>query len=120
MSRFASSKIALGMCDVCGFQYKLRELRSLTVKGRDTNVKACSECWNPDQPQLRLGDYPVDDPQAIRNPRTDTSLGESGNFSSRVIQWSWNPVGGGKDPYSLTPDDLIATGYIGQVIVTTT
>jgi hypothetical protein len=70
-NRFASSKNALSECDLCGFRYKLRELRSLIVKGRDTNVMACPECWNPDQPQLHLGDFPVEDPQAIRNPRPD-------------------------------------------------
>jgi len=70
-NRFASGQRALAICDVCGFPYKLRELRSLIVKGRDTNVKACPECWNPDQPQLSLGEFPVDDPQALRNPRPD-------------------------------------------------
>ena len=119
-SRFASDRIALAMCDVCGFQYKLKELKSLVVKGRDTNIKACPECWNPDQPQLMLGEFPVDDPQAIRNPRPDKSLGESGDYSSRDIQWGWNPVGGGNDPYELTPNTLLATGAVGQVTVTTT
>ena len=120
MARFASARIALGMCDICGFQYKLRDLRSLVVKNHETNVKACTECWNNDQPQLSLGEYPVDDPQAIRDPRPDSSLGVSGDYSSRNIQWGWNPVGGGNDPYNLTPDDLVAVGYIGQVTVTTT
>ena len=72
-NRYASGKKALAICDVCGFQYKLRELKSLIVKGRDTNVKACPECWNPDHPQLHLGEYLVDDPQAIRNPRPDVA-----------------------------------------------
>ena len=45
-SPFASSKKAIAYCDVCGWQYKLKELRSLIVKGRDTNIKACPECWN--------------------------------------------------------------------------
>jgi len=71
-NRFASSQRALGICDVCGFQYKLRELRNVFVKRRDTNIKACPECWDPDHPQLQLGEYPVDDPQAIRNPRPDS------------------------------------------------
>ena len=46
--------------------------------------------------------------------------GESGDYSSRGIQWGWNPVGGGTDPYNLTPDDLVATGVIGEVTVSTT
>ena len=72
-TRFASAKKALGVCDICGFTYRLRELKNLIVKNRDTNMKACPECWNPDQPQLMLGSFPVDDPQALRNPRPDTN-----------------------------------------------
>jgi hypothetical protein len=118
-TRFASSKNILAMCDVCGFQYKLRELKALVRKGVSTNIKACRACWSPDHPQLKLGMYPVDDPQAVRDPRPDTSLGESGSYSSRGLQWNWNPVGG-NDPYNLTPDDLIATGSVGDVTVNTT
>tara|TARA_R110002126_G_scaffold86958_2_gene209726 strand:- start:537 stop:902 length:366 start_codon:yes stop_codon:yes gene_type:complete len=119
-NRFASARIAIAMCDVCGFQYKLKVLKDLVVKGRNTNIKACPECWNPDQPQLRLGEFPVEDPQAIRDPRPDRSLGVSGDYSSRDIQWGWNPIGGGDDPFNLTPNDLLATGLVGAVTVTTT
>ena len=117
--RFASARKAIALCDVCGFEYRLKELRNLVAKGRDTNIKACPECWNPDQPQNKLGEYPVDDPQAIRDPRVDTSLGVAGPYSSRGIQWGWSPVGGGFDPYNLTPNALIMTGGIGQVTVIT-
>jgi hypothetical protein len=119
-NRFASSQKVNALCDVCGFKYKLRELRNLFVKGQDTNIKACPECWNADQPQLRLGEFPVDDPQAVRDPRPDQSLGESGEYSSRGIQWGWNPIGGGDDLYDLTPNNLIGTGQVGSVIVSVT
>jgi len=119
-NRFASARKALALCDVCGFQYKLRELKNLFVKGRDTNVKACPTCWSPDHPQLKLGEFPVNDPQAIRDPRPDQSLGASGDYSSRGIQWGWNPVGGGDDPFGLTPNDLIGVATIGTVTVTIT
>lgn len=72
-NRYASEKRALGVCDVCGFTYKLRELRTVIRKGRDTNVKACDTCWDPDHPQLHLGDFRVDDPQALRDPRSDAA-----------------------------------------------
>jgi len=116
-NRFASAKKAIALCDVCGFQYKLRELKDLIVKGRNTNVKACPECWSPDHPQLKLGQFPVDDPQAIKDPRVDTSVGSSGEYSSRDIQWGWNPVGGGQDPYNLSPNNLITYSHVGQVVV---
>jgi hypothetical protein len=69
--KYASGQKALAICDICGFQYKLRQLRELIRKGNKTNLKACPECWNPDQPQNKLGEFPVDDPQAIRDPRPD-------------------------------------------------
>lgn len=70
-NRFASGQKAISECDVCGFRYKLRDLQVLIIKGKNTNILACTECWNPDHPQLHLGEYPVSDPQAIRNPRPD-------------------------------------------------
>ena len=70
-NRFASGQKAISECDVCGFRYRLRELQPLIIKGKNTNILACTECWNPDHPQLHLGEYPVSDPQAIRNPRPD-------------------------------------------------
>ena len=110
-NRFASSQRALGICDVCGFQYKLRELRNVFVKRRDTNIKACPECWDPDQPQLQLGMYVIEDPQALRNPRPDNSYVES-----RDIQWGWNPVGL-NNVYSFNnlPNKLVATTAVGTV-----
>jgi hypothetical protein len=72
--------------------------------------------------------YPVNDPQAIRDPRPDTSyftagLGADGFITdgSRQFQWGWNPVGGASSfDTLLTPNDLIAVGQVGIVTVTTT
>jgi len=107
--KYASGQKALAICDVCGFQYKLRQLKELVVKGNKTNVKACPECWNPDQPQNKLGEFPVDDPQAIRDPRPDSAE----LVASRDIQWGWDPVGL-NDPFGLTPDNLEGTGVVGH------
>ena len=123
-NRFASGKHAIAMCDRCGFQYKLRQLKSLVIKTKNVNILVCPECWEPDQPQLSLGLYPVDDPQALRNPRPDTSYFEVGNDGangSRQIQWGWNPVGGARaDDAGLTPNTLIGQGQVGSVTVSTT
>lgn len=100
-TRFASSQKALGICDVCGFEYPLRKLRTTFVKGRKTNVLSCPECWDPDHPQLHLGEFPVDDPQALRNPRPDSAE----YAQSRAIILPMLPV--------------VGTGFIGQVTVTT-
>ena len=72
-NRYASDRRAIAECDVCGFRYKRKELKELIIKTKNVNIMACPECWNPDQPQLLLGMFPVDDPQAIRNPRPDFS-----------------------------------------------
>ena len=114
-NRFASKKRAIAECDICGFQFKLKELRSLVVRGRDTNTLACTECWSADHPQNKQGMYPVRDPQAIQNPRSDFA----GRDSSRNIQWGWNPVGDSKNIYNLTVNNLQATGAVGDVTVTT-
>jgi hypothetical protein len=112
--RYASDNKALALCDICGFQYKLRELRSTIKKGKITDIKACPECWNPDHPQLHLGEIPVEDPQALRDPRPDSAE----LVSSRDFQWGWSPVGFNNND-GLTPDNLEATGGLGTVTVTT-
>lgn len=127
-NQFSSGRNAIAECDVCGFRYKLTELKPLTIKTKVTNILACPECWNQDQPQLLLGMYPVNDPQAVRNPRPDVSYVTSGvgddgypGGGSRIIQWGWNPVGGSKQfDAALTPNNLALTISIGTVTIAVT
>jgi hypothetical protein len=126
-NRFSSGKYAIAECDRCGQRYKLKELKKLVIKTKTVNLLVCPECWEPDQPQLSLGLYPVDDPQAVRNPRPDVSYQVSGldvngdpSGGSRVFQWGWNPVGGARFfDTDLTPNNLIAVVQLGTVTVTT-
>lgn len=127
-TKYASAKNSIAECDRCGERYKLTELRKLTIKTKQVSIKVCPECWDPDHPQLQLGMYPVNDPQAVREPRPDTSYVVSGlgvdgypSDGSRQIQWGWYPVGGasGFDTV-LTPNDLISLGEVGSVTITTT
>ena len=74
---FASGKHAVGICDRCGFEYKLHDLKPEVVDLHVTGLLVCPECWDPDQPQLQLGRWPVSDPQAIRNPRPPQGLEQS-------------------------------------------
>ena len=127
-NKFASGKNAIAECDRCGFRYKLTELKPLTIKTKITNIIVCPSCWEPDQPQLQLGMYPVNDPQAIRNPRPDNSYVTSGvgndgyaSGGSRIIQWGWNPVGGSRQfDAALTPNNLALTVSIGTVTIAVT
>lgn len=110
---FASGRRAIAICDRCGQTYKLKQLRKETVKTKEVNRLVCPTCWDPDHPQLMLGMFPVNDPQALRNPRPDMSYGES-----RDIQWGWNPVGGSQQfDAALTPNNLVISVEVGTVTV---
>ncbi len=127
-NRFASGSRSIAICDRCGFQFKLTNLRKEIVKTKTFNTLVCPDCFDPDQPQLQLGMYPVDDPQAVRNPRRDTTYVEAGvnaqgftTGGSRDIQWGWAPVGGSRFfDDALTPNDLVLTLELGTVQVTVT
>jgi hypothetical protein len=124
-NRFASGKNAISQCDRCDQRFKLTLLKREVIKGRNYDLLVCPECWDPDQPQLMLGTFPVDDPQALRNPRRDTTyvtsgVNVNGNLSggSRDIQWGWYPVGGASNfDADLTPNYLVATTFVGTVTV---
>jgi hypothetical protein len=83
--------------------------------------------------------YPVNDPQAVENPRTDSNsyyqsglsglqLTEQTGLSpndtgvpgggSRMIYWGWEPVGY-SDPYNLEVNTLVGYTALGSVTVTT-
>jgi len=124
-NRFASGKNSVAICDRCGFEYKLTALKKEIQKTKIYNLLVCPQCWDPDQPQLQLGMYPVDDPQAVRNPRTDSTyetsgVNSAGNLSggSRDIQWGWYPVGGASNfDVALTQNYLVATTSVGTVTI---
>jgi hypothetical protein len=138
-SKYASAKNSISQCDRCGFRFKLTQLKRLVIKTKNVNILVCPECWEPDQPQLSLGLYPVNDPQAVRNPRPDspsyyqsglnglqtdettgTSTSQTGVplMGSRIIQWGWNPVGGASYfDAQLTPNDLVGTSVLGDVTI---
>jgi len=119
-NRFANGARAFGFCDVCGFRFDLKRLKKLVVKTKEVSIKACPQCWTPDQPQLQLGMYPVDDPQALRDPRPDTNTWYAVS-GSRTIQWGWAPVGGARQTDAgLTPNWLVSEGEVGIVTVAVT
>ena len=133
-NRFSSAKHSIAECDRCGFRYKLKELKKLTIKTKQVSIKVCPTCWEEDQPQLQLGMYPVQDPQAVREPRPDNSYQQAGytglqltlntdfgdpTGGSRIFQWGWRPVGGaGANDAGLTPNALTSRGVVGSVTIT--
>jgi hypothetical protein len=140
-NRFASGKYSIAECDRCAGRYMLKELKKQVLKTKLYNIKVCPTCWDPDQPQLQLGMYPVNDPQAVREPRPDVSylvsgtsglqIDRTGNTTpdgygyseggSRVFQWGWAPVGGASFfDVLLTPNNLVLTVNLGTITVVTT
>ena len=127
-SKYASGKYAIAECDRCGQRYKLSQLKKEVIKTKLFQIKVCQSCWDPDQPQLSLGLYTVNDPQAVREPRPDVSYQVSGLLAdgynaggSRIFQWGWAPVGGASGfDASLTPNNLVLGVQIGTVTVATT
>jgi hypothetical protein len=127
-NRFASGKNAISECDRCGQRFKLKVLKTEIIKTKNYNLLVCPECWDPDHPQLQLGMWPVDDPQALRNPRPDRSYVVSGLLAdgysgggSRIFQWGWAPVGGSSSfDASLTPNNLNLVVQLGTVTIATT
>jgi hypothetical protein len=122
-SQFSSAKHAIAECDRCGFRYKLQDLKQLVIKTKNVNILVCQTCWEPDQPQLSLGLYPVNDPQAVRNPRPDTSYyapAPGGDGGSRQIYWGWNPVGFSNGTFPGPYNTLTGVGGVGTVTVTIT
>lgn len=83
-NKFSSGKLSIGHCDRCGFRFKLAQLKTLVIKTKEVNIRVCPECWEADHPQLKLGVYPVNDPQAVRNPRPDTTYPQSRAFIEQL------------------------------------
>ena len=132
-NRFSSGKNSISECDRCGFRFKLKVLKKLVIKTKQVTIKVCPTCWEPDQPQLQLGMYPVQDPQAVREPRPDVSYRQAGytglqltlntdfgdpSGGSRIFQWGWYPVGGASaNDAGLTPNNLTSPSQIGSVTI---
>ena len=68
MARFTSGKFAPGICDRCGFKYKL-----LDLKEEWTGLLVCDECWDAKDPLEFPTNFPTD-PESVRNPSPDDDV----------------------------------------------
>ncbi len=95
---YASESSLNGCCDICGFRYKLSDLRALVVDYTLTDIRACPSCWNEDHPQYGLK-YLRDltDPYPARDPRP-------GDIAEAPTWFGWSPV-----------SSLEAVGELGTV-----
>lgn len=107
MPGYAEGRLAYGLCQRCGLRYLLREL---VLDGYYPNIRVCSGCYDPPQPQERLA--VVSDPEALWKPAVDTYsfpppfLTAVVNGANVVLNWTsigGPPVGadhvGGYGPY---------------------
>jgi hypothetical protein len=101
---YAKGKKALGICDRCGFTYKLSELKYEIEDSIRNGLRVCSSCFDPDHPQFKVGELQTSDPQSLFNPRTDTGEKESTTY------YGFNPV---------ASTGIVMKGKIGKVTITT-
>ena len=83
---YAAGKKALGICDRCGFTYKLSELKYEVQDQKRTGSRVCTSCLDPDQPQFRLGEVDTSDSIGLFNPRPDTNRKDFASY------YGFNPV----------------------------
>lgn len=76
-AKYSSGRYAWGLCDTCGFRYKLLDLRWQFIRGRRTGILSCPTCDDPDHPQNFLDRAVTVDPQALRNARPQIDLEQS-------------------------------------------
>ena len=104
---YTNGKVALGICDQCGFQFFLNQL-----KKEWTGFKVCQECYEPKHPQLepKRG---INEPIALRDPRPDgvqtvlISLGYGGDSTFASVGMLPAPVA----------KPLTASGSVASVTV---
>ena len=101
---YAVGKKALGDCDRCGFTYKLNDLKYEVQDSIRNGLWVCSECFDVDHPQYKLGEVDTADNQALFNPRVDRGRKESTTY------FGFDPV---------TGIGLILTSEVGKVTVST-
>jgi len=78
---------ALGLCDRCGFSFKLNQLYREVYDERENGLLVCRTCLDVDNPQLQLGRQSFPDPQSLYNPRPDTGVPGSTSY------FGWRPIG---------------------------
>jgi|TARA_R100000329_G_scaffold140767_1_gene123211 hypothetical protein len=116
---YASGKYAYGICDRCGFRYRLAELQK-----EWNNLKTCPECFESKSPQLDPLPHTAD-PQALYDPRPDTttqtaSLGvvrtnTISEFDSKGVYLGTGGMTTTNDPIGTDFEGLEATGEIGTI-----
>jgi|TARA_R100001530_G_scaffold124138_1_gene92256 hypothetical protein len=110
---YAKATKALGICDRCGFTYKLNNLYYEIENSVRNGLRVCNNCFDKDNPQLKLGRLNIIDPQALYNARPDTGESASTRYSS------FNPIGGGVTEFGSSTMGLTMNAKLGKITVST-
>tara|TARA_A100001515_G_scaffold144672_2_gene149495 strand:- start:3374 stop:3706 length:333 start_codon:yes stop_codon:yes gene_type:complete len=107
---YATGKYAIALCDRCGFEYKLSQLRE-----EWNGLKTCRDCFDPKHPQLEPLPH-VSDPEALYKPRpnNDLEIGEGvvyTNDSNTNSSMTADPIGSKILGYEMTAS-------VGSVTIT--
>jgi|TARA_R110002020_G_scaffold377785_1_gene588854 hypothetical protein len=105
---YASGKNAYGISDRSGRRYRLHEMKT-----EWTGAKVGPDEFDTKHPQL-FPPKAFPDPQALRDPRPESNLSEQ-----RAVQHGFNPVGFQSIEGLSPPNNLVATGSVGTVTVST-
>ena len=74
MVGYAKGTHALGLCDRCGFQYRLNSLKFQEFEGRLTSLKVCRFCYDVDNEQWMVRLLDTTDNQSLRDPRPEPPI----------------------------------------------
>jgi hypothetical protein len=95
------------------FAYKLNTLKYEIVDSKRNGLRVCNECFDQDQPQLKLGRVNTSDNQSLYNARVDTGEAES----TRIF--AFDPIGGGVTEFGSSTMGLDIKANIGTITVST-
>lgn len=105
---YASGRRALGICDRCGRTCDYKALQYQIFDQKNQQIKVCPECLDEDQPQLQVGRIPINDPQALYQPRPDTGIQGNQTKNSRWL-FAWDPVGSNLFPMAISVGQVTAS-----------
>ena len=109
---YAIGKYAKAVCDRCGFEYKLSQL-----KEEWNGTKTCRDCFDPKHPQLEPLPH-VSDPEALYKPRPNTDVGVGEGFV--VVTYTDIKKGNSMDPNTIGSNFKVdeVTGSVGSPSIT--
>ena len=110
---YATGKFAKALCDRCGFEYKLLELRE-----EWNNLKVCPSCYEPKHPQLEPLRAKAD-PESLYKPRPNNDHEEGEGFVVVINTNIFKPdfMNPSTLPTNFTVTEM--TGGLGEVTIVT-